>query len=157
MPGPFDAIRSALRAARAVFGYSPQRVHTEAVRVNPKSSETRPVYRVGTDYKQKGRIDPATGQRFVTGNRASKPGIAAALARVPSGRVEVTIYGKPSWDTRKVKSPPPDARGNVHISFFGFKSDLEAALLGSRDVEDWTAQQGGYNFEEVDAVSVGEA
>ncbi len=161
MPGLFDAatraLRAALRTTRQAFGREPGRVHKEAVRVNPASPETRPVWRVGVDYKQKGRVDPASGERFVTGNKPTKADIAAALARVKSGRVEVFVCGKPAWDTSKQKSPPPDAMGNVHQSFFKPKSELEAALLGSGDVEDWVSAEGNLNFAEVLAVSVGEA
>jgi hypothetical protein len=115
------------------------------------------LYRVGFNPNQKGRIDPRTGERFLTGQYPTKAGVRGALRRVPQGRVQVRIYGQPAWDTKKHTSPPPDSLGNVFVTYFANKAELETALAGTGDIEDLVFQTGSYTFERVLAVSVGEA
>ena len=107
--------------------------------------------------KQKGRIDPKTGERFLTGEFPTKAGVEGALRSVPDGRIEVRVYGEPDWDTKKRTSPPPDALGNVYTTFFTSKADLEAALAGPGTIEDVMSQMGNYNFKQVLTVWVAES
>ncbi len=86
----------------------------------------------------------------------TKQGVEGTLRYVPDGRVEVRVYGEPSWDTSKRTSPPPDQFDNVHVTFFTNKAELEAALASGGSLEDWVANQGGWNFQQVLAVSVAE-
>jgi hypothetical protein len=114
-------------------------------------------YRVGFNPRQKGRINPKTGERFLTGTYPTKAGVEGALRSVPDGRIEVRVYGEPAWDTKKRTSPPPDTLGNTYVTFFSSKADMEAALAGPGTIEDVVSQTGGYDFKQVLSVWVAEA
>jgi len=173
MSVPSQPIGQALMAIRQLFGRRgppPQRVYREPISKPPPSPYTGPInvppppeqrqkvlYRVGFNPKQKGRVDPATGERYLTGQYPTKAGVAGALRRVPNGRVQIRIYGTPAWNTKTHTSPPPDRLSNVYVTYFANKAELEAALAGTSDIEDWVFQTGSYTFERVLAVSVGEA
>ncbi len=155
MSGPFPRIRQAL--AR-LFGQTPQPVYREKIGKPPAMQPTGPInvplppeqqhktlYRVGLNYK--------TG----LGQYPTKAGVAGALSHVKGRRVQVRVYGMPAWDTTKHTSPPPDALGNVTVTYFAPRLELEAALAQPGDIQDWVFQSGSYNFQRVLSVSVGEA
>jgi hypothetical protein len=107
--------------------------------------------------EQKGSVNPVTGERFLTGSLPSKAGVAGALSRVRGDRAQVRVYGKPNWDTTKVKSPLPDALGNVFVTYFAPTIELEQALTQPGSIEDWVAATGGLDFQEVLTIYVGNA
>jgi hypothetical protein len=50
-------------------------------------------------------------------------------------------------DTQKHTSPPPDRVGNVFVTYFANKAELETALADTGDIEEWVYQTGNYSFE----------
>jgi hypothetical protein len=153
MTGP---LQQAWQAIRKFFGQAPQPVYRERIgkgpavapqgpinRPLPPEQQQKTLYRVG--------VNPKTG----LGQYPTKEGVAGALHYVPSGRVQVRIYGEPGWDTAERTSPPPDEEGNVFTTFFASKAELEAALAGPGDLQDVVAQTGNYDFSQVLTVSVG--
>jgi hypothetical protein len=122
----------------------------------PPEQQQKALYRVGINPQQKGSIDPATGERFLTGSLPSKSGVARALARVKSDRTEVRVYGTPAWSTQQRASPLPDALQNVTVTYLAPTADLEQALAEQGGVEDWVAATGTYDFQEVLTVFVRE-
>jgi hypothetical protein len=170
MSGPVQRIVQAIGGLFGRRGPPPQRVYREPIGKPPATSYTGPInvspppeqrqkvlYRVGFNPNQNGRIDPRTGQKFLTGTYPTKAGVEGALRRVPEGRVQVRMYGTPAWDTTKRTSPPPDGLGNVFVTYFANKGELEAALAGPGDMQDFIFQTGSYNFDCVHTVYVGEA
>jgi hypothetical protein len=169
---PLQRIGQALGTIGQLFGRRgppPQRVYREPIgkppatpyagpinRPPPPEQQQRALFRVGFNPNQKGRIDPRTGEKFLTGTYPTKVGVEGTLRRVPDGRVQVRVYGTPAWDTRKHTSPPPDQVGNVYVTYFASKSELEAALAGPGDIQDWVFQIGSYNFDRVLTVYVGQ-
>jgi hypothetical protein len=114
-------------------------------------------FRVGFDLRQKGHVDPRTGERFLTGTYPTKAGVGGALRYVTTDPVEVRVYGKPAWDVKKRTSRPPDALGNAYTTFLLPKSELETALSGAGTIEEVILQMGSYEFKQVLSVWVAEA
>jgi hypothetical protein len=124
--------------------------------VPPPEQRQKALYRVGINPEQKGSINPATGERFLTGSLPSKAGVAGALARVKGDRTQVRVYGRPAWSTQLRASPPPDALKNVYVTYLARTAELEQALTAHGSIEDWIAATGSYDFQEALTVYVGE-
>jgi hypothetical protein len=150
--------QTAQRAVRTPVGKAPATPYTGPINIAPPpEQQQKALYRVGVNPEQKGSINPMTGERFLTGSLPSKAGVAGALSRVRSDRAQVRVYGKPAWDTTRVKSPLPDELGNVYVTYFAPTVNLEQALTQSGSIEDWVAATGGYDFQEALTVYVGNA
>ena len=153
---PFGA--TSQRAVRTPIGKAPKTPYTGPINVPPPPEQRqKALYRVGINPLQKGRINPATGERFLTGSLPSKAGVAGALARVKSDRAQVRVYGKPAWSTQQRASPPPDALENVYVTYFAPTAELEQALTAQGGIEDWVAATGGYDLQEALTIYVGDA
>ncbi len=169
MSGPVQRIGQAIGQFTRRLGPPPQPVYRERIGKASEQAPTGPInrpspaeqrrvfYRVGFDPRQKGRIDPRTGERFLTGTYPTKAGVEGALRSVADGRTEVRVYGEPAWDTKRRTSPPLDSLGNVYVTYFVPKPELEAALAGPGTIEDVVSQTGSYNFKQVLSVWVTEA
>jgi hypothetical protein len=167
MSGPLQRFGRALRGlfgvtsqrpVRTPVGKAPATPYTGPINIPPPPEQRqKALYRVGVNPEQKGSVNPATGERFLTGSLPSKAGVAGALARVRTDRTQVRIYGKPAWDTQKQTSPPPDKLGNVYVTYFAPTAELEQALTAQGTIEDWVAATGGYDFQEALTVYVGDA
>lgn len=166
MTGPLQRVGQAIGRFLGRRGPPAQRVYREPIGKPPKEAPQGPInrplppeqrqqalYRVGINPRQKGRIDPASGERFLTGQYPTKAGVEGALRRVRGPLVQVRAYGRPAWEG----TSPVDELGNKHITFKVPKAELEAALQGPGDIEDVVFQAGGYNFQRVLTVWVGEA
>jgi len=146
------------RAIRTPIGKVPKTPYIGPINVPPPPEQRqKALYRVGINPEQKGSINPATGERFLTGSLPSKAGVARALARVKGDRAQVRVYGKPAWSTQQRASPPPDALENVYVTYFAPTADLEQALAAQGGIEDWVAATGSYDFQEALTVYVGYA
>jgi hypothetical protein len=162
MSGPLQRIGQALgQAIGQLFGRRgppPQPVYRERIGKAPKEAPQGPINRPLPPEQQQRTLyrvglNPDTG----LGQYPTKHGVAGALRRVPEGRVQVRVYGQPAWDTSERTSPPPDEAGNVYVTFFANKAELEATLAGPGDMQDWISEVGGYDFDKVLTVWVGQA
>ncbi len=113
MSGPFQQIGKALQRA---FGRARQPVYRTPIGKQAPGRERRVLRRVG--------LNPETG----LGQFPTPSGVRGAVQRMHTDRVEMRVYGKPAWDTRKHTSPEPDKQGNVWWTTHVSRAELEAAL-----------------------------